>query len=192
MNGHQLRLSTLATGLAAWWGASLGAWLWPLLLPAVALGGQPHSMPLQVQVQVKDAWVRWLPGNLPAGGYLTLVNSGGQPASLVKAASPDYADVSIHRSTSVAGTSRMTPVDQIVVAPHSSLEFAAQGYHLMLAHPTRKLAPGDHVTLTLTFADGAVVGAAFDVRAPDAGDGKAQMADMSDMNDMPDMPGMSH
>jgi copper(I)-binding protein len=189
MNGHPTRLSTLASGLAAWLGASLGAWLWPLVVPAVALGGQPYPMPSQVQVQVKDAWVRWLPGNAPSGGYLTLVNSGDQPASLVKAASPDYADVSIHRSTNVGATSRMTPVEQIVVAPHSSLEFAAQGYHLMLGHPTRKLAPGDHVTLTLTFADGAVVGAEFDVRAPDGGSGKAQMPDMPDM---PDMPGMSH
>jgi copper(I)-binding protein len=159
-----------------------------LLVPTVNLGAQDGPP----AVQVKDAWVRWLPGNLPAGGYVTLVNSGDQPASLVKAASPDYADVSLHRSVSVGGASRMTPVDHIGVAPHSSLEFATQGYHLMLAHPTRTLKPGDHVTLTLTFADGAVLRVAFDVRAPDAGAGKAQMSDMPDMPDMPGMPGMQH
>ena len=157
-------------------------WLWPLLLTAVAPGAQGGPPP----VQIKDAWVRWLPGNLPAGGYVTLVNSGARPASLVKAASPDYASVSLHRSFTVGGTSRMTPMKQISVAPHSSLEFAAQGYHLMLAHPTRTLAPGDRVTLTLTFADGAVLDVAFEVRAPDAGGGQAQM------HDMPDMPGMQH
>jgi copper(I)-binding protein len=157
-------------------------WLLGLLVSAVALGGQPH-LPL---LQVKDAWVRWLPGNLPSGGYLTLVNSGDQPVSLVKAASPDYAAVSLHRSSNIGGTSHMTPVDHISVAPHSSLEFAAQGYHLMLEHPARQLAPGDHVTLTLTFANGASMDVTFDVRAPDAGAG------MPGMPGMPDMPGMQH
>jgi copper(I)-binding protein len=162
--------------------------LLPLLVPAVARGAQGGPP----AVQVKDAWIRWLPGNVPAGGYLTLVNSGDQPASLVKAASPDYADVSLHRSSNVGGISRMTPVDHISVAPQSSLEFAAQGYHLMLAHPTRTLKPGDHVMLTLTFADAAVLSVVFDVRAPDGGADKAQMPGMPDMPDMPDMPGMQH
>jgi len=157
-------------------------WLLPLLMSAVALGGQAHLPALQV----KDAWVRWLPGNLPAGGYLTLVNSGDQPASLVKVTSPDYAAVSLHRSSNVGGTSRMTPVDHISVAPHSNLEFAAQGYHLMLSHPARTLKPGDRVTLTLTFAHGTTVSVVFDLRAPDAGAG------MPDMPEMPDMPGMQH
>jgi copper(I)-binding protein len=160
-------------------------WLLPLLISAVALGGQPIAPTLQA----KDAWVRWLPGSLPAGGYVTLVNSGDKAASLVKATSPDYAEVSLHRSSTVGGTSRMTPVDQISVAPHSSLDFAAQGYHLMLLHPARTLKPRDRVTLTLTFADGAALSVAFDLRAPDAGAG---MADMPAMPDMPDMPGMQH
>jgi copper(I)-binding protein len=163
-------------------------WLWPLLMLTVALGGQAHAPALQV----KDAWVRWLPGNLPAGGYVTLVNSGDRPASLVRATSPDYADVSLHRSSNVGGTSRMTPVDHISVAPHSSLAFATQGYHLMLSHPAKTLKPGDRVTLTLTFADGTTVSAVFDLRAPDAGAGMADMPDMHDMPDMPDMPGMQH
>ncbi len=143
-------------------------------------------------VQVKDAWVRWLPGDVPSGGYATLVNPGDRPVSLVAVSSPDYRDVSLHRTSELNGTSRMTPVDQIGVAPHSSLEFAAQGYHLMLSHPTRALKPGDSVTFVLKFADGAVLTVPFALRPPgDAGDvgGKA---DMSDMPDMPDMPGMKH
>jgi len=49
--------------------------------------------------------------------------------------------------------------------------------------------------LTLTFADAAVLSVMFDVRAPDAGAGNAQvpgMPGMPDMPDMPDMPGMQH
>ncbi|HEY4972188.1 MAG TPA: copper chaperone PCu(A)C [Steroidobacteraceae bacterium] len=141
---------------------------------AGALGAPPASA-----VQVRDAWVRWLPGNLPAGGYLTLVNSGDQPSSLIAASCPDYADVSLHRSRTVAGTSQMTPVDKITVAAHSRLEFAAQGYHLMLAHPRKALRPGDRVPVTLSFAGGPAVTVEFALRPPAAG------------GDMSDMPGMS-
>src|SRR6202166_3104381 len=101
-----------------------------MAVSARALGGQDVSA-----LQVRDAGVGWLPGNLPAGGYITLVNTGDQPMSLIAASCPDYADVSLHRSRNDAGTSQMMPVHKITVAPHSSLAFAAHGYHLMLSHP---------------------------------------------------------
>jgi copper(I)-binding protein len=134
-------------------------------------------------VQIKDGWVRWLPGNLPAGGYVTLVNSSNRPISLLAASSPDYALVSMHRSRTEAGTSRMLPVNKITVAAHSSLEFVTLGYHLMLEQPRRVLQPGDQVSVTLQFAGSAAVTATLVVRPPDAG---------GDMPDMPDMPGMAH
>jgi len=146
-----------------------------MAVSAGALGAQDVSVP-----QVTDAWIRWLPGDLPAGGYITLVNTGDRPASLIAASCPDYADVSLHRSRNVAGTSQMMPVHEITVAPHSSLSFAAQGYHLMLAHPTKILKPGDRVPVTLSFAAGAAVTVQFELRPPDAG------------ADMPDMPGKAH
>jgi periplasmic copper chaperone A len=140
-----------------------------------ALGAQDASVP-----QVTDAWIRWLPGDLPAGGYVTLTNTGDRPASLIAASCPDYADVSLHRSRNVAGTSQMIAVHEITVAPHSSLSFAAQGYHLMLAHPNKVLKPGDHVPVTLSFGAGAAVTVQFELRPPDAG------------ADLPDTPGNAH
>jgi copper(I)-binding protein len=142
---------------------------------ACALGAQNASA-----VQVRDAWVRWLPENLPAGGYVTLINTGDQSTRLVAASSPDYAQVSLHRSRDIAGTSRMMPVQKITVAAHSSLEFAAQGYHLMLEHPKKTLQPGDRVAVTLSFADGSAVTVQFELRAPDA------------VADKPVMTGMPH
>ena len=146
-----------------------------MAVSARALGAQEVSA-----LQVRDAWVRWLPGNLPAGGYITLINSGDQSMSLIAASSPDYADVSLHRSRNVAGTSQMIPVDNITVAPHSSLAFATQGYHLMLSHANRTLKPGDRVPVTLSFAAGPAITVQFELRPPDAG------------ADMPDMPGMAY
>jgi periplasmic copper chaperone A len=148
---------------------------------AGALGAQSTSA-----VQARDAWIRWLPGNLPAGGYVTLVNTSDRPMQLVAASCPDYAAVSLHRSRTVAGTSRMEPVDQITIAAHSSLQFAAQGYHLMLERPRKTLQPGDRVAVTLSFAGGAALTAPFELRRPDADAG------VRDMPGMPGMPGMAH
>lgn len=146
-----------------------------LCASAGAFGAQSVSA-----LQVRDAWVRWLPGDLPAGGYVTLINTADQPASLVAASSPDYAQVSLHRSLEAAGTSRMMPVQQITVAAHASLDFAGQGYHLMLEHPKKTLQPGDRVAVTLSFAGGFQLTVQFELRAPDA------------VVDRPDMPGMAH
>lgn len=154
----------LAAGILSWIGFS-----------ACAPGAEHASA-----VQVKDAWVRWLPADLPAGGYVTLVNTSDQPLSLLAASCPDYDAVSLHRSRTVAGTSRMVRVEKIVIAAHSRLEFASQGYHLMLERPKSTLKPGDRVLVTLHFAGGAALTVAFELRQPGAG------------ADMPDMPGMPH
>src|ERR1700688_3080572 len=87
----------LATCLLGWAGVSAGA---------------PDAQNAST-VQAKDAWVRWLPGNLPAGGYVTLVNTSDRPISLVAASCPDYGVVSLHRSRNVAGTSQIMRVDKI-------------------------------------------------------------------------------
>jgi copper(I)-binding protein len=150
------------------------------LVGAAACLGAASGAQDAAAMQIRDAWVRWLPGNLPAGGYVTLVNTSDRPISLVTASSPDYALVSLHRSRTTAGVSQMLPVDKITVGAHSSLEFGAQGYHLMLERPTRTLQPGDHVSVTLQFADSPAVTATLEVRKPDAG------------AEMPGMPGMAH
>ena len=148
------------------------------LLAASALGlmGAAANAP---SMQIRDAWARWLPGNLPAGGYVTLINRTDWPISLITASSPDYALVSMHRTRTAAGISQMLPVDKITVEAHSTVEFGAQGYHLMLEHPTRALRPGDQVSVTLQFADSAAVTATLAVRKPGAG---AEMPGMPDMH----------
>ncbi|MGH8231919.1 MAG: copper chaperone PCu(A)C [Steroidobacteraceae bacterium] len=148
-------------------------------LAALATVAAAHASNRTATVRVHDPWVRWLPGTLPAGGYLTLVNDGDQPVSLVGASCPDYGTVSLHRSLNVGGTSRMVPVDHIAVAAHSSLEFAAQGYHLMLEQPSHPLKPGDHVAITLRFSGAPPQTVSFELRAPGASE------------PMPAMPGMA-
>lgn len=136
-------------------------WLAALALSAVTWAGTPSII-------ASAAWIRWLPGSLPAGGYLTLRNDGDRAQILSSVTSPDYGSLTLHRTRMQGQVSAMEPVPQLVLPPHQTVSFAAQGYHIMLAHPARPLQPGDHVTITLHFADGATLAVPFEVRRPDA------------------------
>ena len=148
--------------------------------------GLASAATMNMPIGIRDAWIRWLPGDLPAGGYLTIVNSSDHVMSLLQASSADYAMVSIHQSRTVNGMAEMLPVQKIDIAPKSTLRFEATGYHLMLEHPTRKIAPGDRVTVTLRFNRGPLSPVVFEVRKP-SDTGPAPV-----MPDMSKMPGMGH
>jgi periplasmic copper chaperone A len=135
-------------------------------------------------VRVQQAWIRWLPANLPAGGYVTLTNLSDRAVALISASSPDYGSVALHRSLVHNGTASMVPVARINLAAHATLNFESLGYHLMLMQPRASVAPGDHVPVTLHFADGGSLTASFEVRKPAAG--------APDAKSMANMPGMSH
>lgn len=105
-------------------------------------------------VHVSHAWIRLLPGDLPAGAYVTLANDGDKAVTLVGATSAAYTGIMLHRSSSEGGMSRMAMVDAITVPAHGQVALAPAGYHLMLMHAARPVAAGDTVKLTLDFADG--------------------------------------
>jgi copper(I)-binding protein len=133
-------------------------------------------------VRASHAWIRVLPGALPAGAYVTLENDGDQPVALSGASSTVYADVMLHQSSTAGGVSRMNMVDSLAVPAHGRAALAPAGYHLMLVQPDAPVKPGDTVTLTLKFTDGSTLATDFIARpanALDAGDEHA-------------MPGMDH
>ena len=131
-----------------------------LLGGAAALAGEPPP-----DIQVKEAWIRWLPANVPGGGYMTMINTGSAARTLIGASSPDYGEVSIHQTRNRNGMNEMTPVESIELRPLVPVRFAEGGYHLMLMQPKRSLKPGDRVLITLRFAQGPPVEVPFDVRA---------------------------
>lgn len=121
-------------------------------------------------VHASHAWIRVLPGDLPAGGYVTLRNDSDQPVALNGARSPAYADVMLHRSSTAGGMSRMTMVDTLTVPAHGDAVLAPAGYHLMLMQPIAPVKPGDTVKLTLTFSDGSTLATDFIARPANAVD----------------------
>jgi copper(I)-binding protein len=136
-------------------------------LLGVSLGVSTFATPLGPDIQASEAWIRWLPADLPSGGYLTLRNLSNEPRRLTGASSPEFGSVSLHQTRDAHGVSGMSPVDSILIAAHGTLQFAPGGYHMMLMQPAHALHPGDHVPITLRFADGAALQVTFEVRAAD-------------------------
>jgi copper(I)-binding protein len=140
------------------------------LLLAGLLGGTVHANEAQ-HIQARHAWIRVLPGALPAGAYVTLENRGDQHAALTGASSPAYAGVMLHQSSSAGGMERMAMVDEVTIPAHGTASLAPAGYHLMLTNAVHTVKPGDTVRLSLKFSDGSTLPTDFVARPANAVDG---------------------
>ena len=137
--------------------------------PTARLAAAAGSATQAEAVQIKSAWIRWLPGGLPLAGYATLANVSDQPLVLTSATSAAFQDVSLHQTLQTGGSVRMSPLERVSIAPHSTLDFESRGIHLMLMQPRETLDPHGQMPITLHFADGSSVTIQFQVRSS-AGD----------------------
>ena len=119
-------------------------------------------------IRVLAAWIRWLPGGVPLAGYATLANVSDQPVVLTSATSDAFHDLSLHQTLQTGSTVRMSPLERIPIAPHTTLDFEARGIHLMLMQPRETLDPHGAVPITLHFADGSSLTVQFQVRTSGA------------------------
>jgi copper(I)-binding protein len=119
-------------------------------------------------IHASHAWIRLLPGDLPAGAYVTLVNDGDKPMALVGATSDAYSGIMLHHSSSEGGMSRMTMAASVPVPAHGQAALAPAGYHLMLMHAAKPVSAGERVKLTLDFADGSSLPVEFVARPANA------------------------
>jgi copper(I)-binding protein len=99
----------------------------------------------------------------------------------------------LHNSVKHGDTMEMTAVDKVEIPAHGSVDFKPGAHHIMLMQPRHDIHPGDHVPVTLEFADGARLKVDFEVRksdAPAGAPGSDTMKGMDSMQGMGDMPGM--
>jgi copper(I)-binding protein len=135
------------------------------LLATTPLAWSAAASATQAQaVQIKSAWIRWLPGGVPLAGYATLANQSDQPLAITSATSLAFHDVSLHQTIETGGEVRMSPLERISVAPHATLDFEARGIHMMLMQPRETLDPHGEVPIILHFADGSSLTVRFQVR----------------------------
>lgn len=108
-----------------------------------------------LEVRVENAWVRQPPpGAEVAAAYFTLHNAGGKAAVLVDIDCPLAGGAMLHRTTVVAGESRMRPVERLTIPPGQSVTLEPGSLHVMLDQLAHPLAVGQHVPLVLHFAGG--------------------------------------
>src|SRR5258708_12680045 len=112
------------------------SWLMGLVLCAGLLTGPAaHPGGPSGDVQVKDAWIRWLPANVPGGGYMTLINTGSAARVLIGASSPDYGEVGIHQTRIRNRLNEMTNVESLQLKPPIPSRSAHSRYPLLPLHP---------------------------------------------------------
>lgn len=135
-----------------------------LIAPATAADTPAQT----TDIEVTGAWLRVLPGDLPAGGYAVLRNRGDDARDITGADSEAYDDVMLHQSSSEGGVSRMRMLKKLTLPAHGEVRLAPGGYHLMLMHARHPVTPGDTVPVTLHFADGSRLRVDFTARPANA------------------------
>ncbi|HVI55346.1 MAG TPA: copper chaperone PCu(A)C [Luteibacter sp.] len=124
-----------------------------LVAAMLLVAGAAHAADVPT-VKASEGWLRILPGNLPAGGYVSFENLSDHAVSIVGAASPDYAEAMIHRSSTDGGMGRMEMIDSVPLPPKGTLAFAPGGYHVMLMGAKHPVKPGDTLVVTFALSDG--------------------------------------
>lgn len=138
------------------------------LVCAVLLGLILAACGKPEHVHVEDAWIRVLPGTLPAAAYFTVVNPSNKPIQLESVETSVYGMAMMHRSVVVDGQSQMLPVSSVEVPADDRLKFAPGSYHVMLMNPVKPLQVGSSLPLTLVFDHGLKLTAQFKLLGPNA------------------------
>lgn len=129
-----------------------------LLLPAGLVGlllNLSSVAAAEQSLTFEGAWIRAMPPAMKmTAGFGRLHNASGQAIELTAFASPQFGDISLHRTELVDGVSRMREVPTLVIAPGESVSLEPGGYHLMLMMPVAPLTTGTRVTLGMIADDG--------------------------------------
>lgn len=139
----------------------------PLLFAGLLGAGLAHAG-TTAHVTASHAWIRVLPGALPAGAYVVLRNDGDRPVALTGASSPAYGEAMLHESSRAGGMSRMRMIDALTIPAHGTQALAPGGYHLMLLDAKHAVQPGDTVRIALKFGDGSTLPVDFIARPANA------------------------
>jgi len=108
-------------------------------------------------VMVSNCWIRALPGDLPSGGYFSVMNMSDKPVDLTGVQTSAFGMAMLHQTQSNGSTSKMVMVEKATVPANGTLSFAPGGYHVMLEKPRQPLKVGTSIPLTFSFSDGETV-----------------------------------
>ncbi len=111
-----------------------------------------------------------LPGQPVGGGYVTIVNSGGQADRLVSASSPRSGTVELHEMSMKGDVMVMRPLENGIEIPAgATVELKPGGLHLMFMKVATPFAKGDTVPVTFIFEKAGKIEVALPVTAAGPG-----------------------
>lgn len=132
-------------------------------------GGSPLRAQGSATVTVRDAWLRKPVGDRKdAAVFAVFENTSGTPRAIVNVVTAAAQKAELHEMKMSGGVMRMSPVKQIDVPAHGSVELKPGSLHVMVFGLRKTPMAGDVVPLTFTLDDGSTVSATASVRQ-DAG-----------------------
>lgn len=124
-----------------------------LALLTAAVIGQPalaHDFK-SGSIELKHPWSRVAPPVAPVlGGYVTVVNTGTEPDSLIGGSSAIAAKFEVHESTL-----------GLVINPGQTVDLQPDGTHIMFVSPTARPAEGQNLAATLVFEKAGTINVEF-------------------------------
>lgn len=125
-----------------------------------ALLSSPAAFAAEAAIQIENAWIQEPPPGVSVlAAYGRISNHSDQALALVRASSPDFARIEIHRSIVKDDRVSMEKLDRLPIPAHGFAALMPGDYHLMLFEPARRLVAGDSVRLQLYFDNGQSHGA---------------------------------
>jgi len=104
----------------------------------------------QVNVTVKDAWVRaTVPTQKATGAFMQL--QAARDSSFVSVSSPLTPNVEVHEMAMQGDVMRMRQVRSLDLPAGKTVELSPGGYHIMLLNLKGQVKEGDTVPFTLVF-----------------------------------------
>jgi copper(I)-binding protein len=141
-----------------------------LLLTTLAVCTFASTLFAAPSLEIREPWVREPNPARPVGAaFMTIVNTGDSPITIVGASSKAAEVVEIHEMKTTDGTMRMRMIEKLEIPPRSTVKLEPGGYHLMLIRLTGKLVDGDEVEIELQVAGDEVVKVVAPVRKEDMG-----------------------
>jgi copper(I)-binding protein len=127
------------------------------------------AMYMAGDIMLLQPWSRATPPGATTGvGYLTVMNHGSSPDTLLGGSTPVAAKLEIHQTLMTGGIVTMRPAPEGVTIPPGAaitLKPEGGGYHIMLSGLKTPLKTGSPLPATLNFAKAGPVHVEFSVEA---------------------------
>ena len=144
----------------------------------LALGGAADAQQYKAGgLVIEQPWMRATPGGAKvAGGFLTIVNTGGEADRLVGGTMPRAGRFEVHEMKMEDGVMKMRELKGgLEIAPGQKVELKPGGYHVMFTDLTAPLKQGEMVKGQLRFEKAGTVDIEFKVEGVGAQGPAGQM-----------------